>query len=218
MWLRTVLFVTYGQAFMALLHPSSKRSDVSQVNRGNKKGESLEASTSNLSFSDPFSSQSAPRNLKKTPDTSTDKTFLNSWKEMSGLSEKELLISAALPEVDRSSKAITLAYRRCEHITQLFSKTFYIGTSLMPAEARPHVWAIYAWCRRTDDLVDSPRACLLNRENLDTDLKLWTQRLDDIWMGKPTDLFDLAMVDTLKKYPDLSITPFRDMIKGVKLL
>jgi phytoene synthase len=29
------------------------------------------------------------------------------------------------------------------------------------------------------------------------------------------DLFDLAMVDTLRAYPRLSIEPFRDMIKGM---
>ena len=28
------------------------------------------------------------------------------------------------------------------------------------------------------------------------------------------DLFDLAMVDTLRAYPRLSIQPFRDMIAG----
>ena len=33
-------------------------------------------------------------------------------------------------------------------------------------------------------------------------------------IGTPMDLFDLAMVDTLRAYPRLSIQPFRDMIAG----
>lgn len=33
-------------------------------------------------------------------------------------------------------------------------------------------------------------------------------------VGTPMDLFDLAMVDTLRAYPRLSIQPFRDMIAG----
>ena len=123
--------------------------------------------------------------------------------------------SNTMSDIERINKVETLAYRRCEYVTQLFSKTFYMGTSLMPIEARKHVWAIYAWCRRTDDLVDSPRACLLNRDTLTDDLKLWNNRLDGIWKGVPVDLFDYAMVDTLKKYPDLSIEPFREMIKGM---
>ena len=52
----------------------------------------------------------------------------------------------------------------------------------MRPDARQNVWAIYAWCRRTDDIVDSPRA-LLDRECLKNDLKVWDHRLDDIWAG-----------------------------------
>jgi len=84
----------------------------------------------------------------------------------------------------------------------------------MRPDARKHVWAIYAWCRRTDDIVDSPRA-LLNREILAKDLKDWNTRLENIWAGKPSDLFDLAMSDTVKQYPSLSIQPYKDMIAGM---
>ena len=158
------------------------------------------------------------KNLKTAPGQGMlpDNSFLESWKELKGLSEKELLYNTPVVlDQDRSSKALSLAYRRCEYVTQLFSKTFYMGSSLMPVDARKHIWAIYAWCRRTDDLVDSPRACLLNRDTLQDDLNAWTNRLDRIWEGKPEDLFDYAMVDTVKKYPDLTVEPFRDMIKGM---
>ena len=85
-----------------------------------------------------------------------------------------------------------------------------MGTTLMRPDARQHVWAIYTWCRRTDDIVDSPRA-LLNKGVMDKDLKDWNLRLDKIWKDDPEDLFDLAMADTVKVYPDLPIQPFRDM-------
>lgn len=50
------------------------------------------------------------------------------------------------------------AYQLCATITEDFAKTFYLGTQLMePAKARA-VWAIYVWCRRTDELVDGPHA------------------------------------------------------------
>eukprot|EP01038_Epipyxis_sp_PR26KG_P005806 gene5806-8012_t len=157
------------------------------------------------------------KNLKTVPgqnmiDKSAASTLQN-WNELKGLSERELLTKDTAI-VSRDSKALSLAYRRCEYVTQLFSKTFYMGTSLMKFDARPHVWAIYAWCRRTDDIVDSPRA-LLNKETLQKDLKSWNERLDMLWNDKPADLFDLAMSDTIKKYPTLSIAPFRDMIDGM---
>ncbi len=89
-----------------------------------------------------------------------------------------------------------------------------MGTSLMRPAARRHAWAVYAWCRRTDDIVDSPRA-LMNREVLQSDLTAWSQRLDRIFVQEPTDLFDIALVDTVKEYPSITIQPYRDMIAGM---
>ena len=155
-----------------------------------------------------------PRNLKTAPGQKLPE-LLKNWNELKGLSEKEFLpVVGAVSDLERSPRAMKLAYRRCEYVTKLFSKTFYMGTSLMQPEARKHVWAIYAWCRRTDDLVDSPRA-LLNSEVLAKDLNQWKQRLDLIWAGKPVDLFDCAMSDTVEKYPTLSIVPYKDMIDGM---
>jgi phytoene synthase len=139
---------------------------------------------------------------------------LDTWKELNGLSERAF-VAEEITDGALDSKALDLAFRRCEYVTQLFSKTFYTGTKLMAPEARKHVWAIYAWCRRTDDLVDSPRACLQDKDTLTQDLALWENRLDAIFAGQPMDLFDLAMVDTVRAYPDMSIVPFRDMIAGM---
>ena len=156
----------------------------------------------------------SPRNLKTAPGQNLPE-LLNTWNELKGLSERDLLpVFGSVADSDREDRSLALAYRRCEYVTQLFSKTFYMGTSLMPKEARKHVWAIYAWCRRTDDLVDSPRA-LINREVLADDLNKWKERLELIWAGKAVDLFDQAMVDTVRVYPSLSITPYKDMIDGM---
>lgn len=160
------------------------------------------------------------KSLKTSPGRQVEKDklgIIDSWNEMKGLSEKDLLVTSSTTTADaatREKQALGLAYKRCEYVTELFSKTFYMGTSLMEPNARQHVWAVYAWCRRTDDIVDSPRA-LLNRETLEKDLVEWEDRLDRIWKQEPLDLFDLAMADTVKAYPDLSIVPFQDMIKGM---
>eukprot|EP00746_Dinoflagellata_sp_MGD_P166497 gnl/MRDRNA2_/MRDRNA2_96416_c0_seq1.p1 gnl/MRDRNA2_/MRDRNA2_96416_c0~~gnl/MRDRNA2_/MRDRNA2_96416_c0_seq1.p1 ORF type:complete len:629 (+),score=94.68 gnl/MRDRNA2_/MRDRNA2_96416_c0_seq1:150-2036(+) len=115
---------------------------------------------------------------------------------------------------DQNQKALALAYKQCEDVTQEFSKTFYIGTALLRPGARKHGWAIYAWCRRVDDIVDSPQA-MLNPTQLDRDLVDWNRRLNGIWEGQPTDMFDLAMADTVRAYPTLSIDPFKEMIEGM---
>jgi 15-cis-phytoene synthase len=53
---------------------------------------------------------------------------------------------------------LNAAYERCGVITEDFAKTFYLGTQLMAPEKARAVWAIYVWCRRTDELVDGPNA------------------------------------------------------------
>lgn len=50
------------------------------------------------------------------------------------------------------------AYARCGEVTSEYAKTFYLGTQLMTPEQARAVWAIYVWCRRTDELVDGPNA------------------------------------------------------------
>ena len=47
------------------------------------------------------------------------------------------------------------------------------------------------------------------------DLDAWTQRLEDIFSGKPKDSLDLALVDVKERYPTLPIRPFKDMIGGM---
>jgi 15-cis-phytoene synthase len=154
-----------------------------------------------------------PRNLKKNAIVQEENPILSTWNELQGLSEREL-ITTSTDSLERQQKALDIAYRRCEYVTELFSKTFYMGTTLMRRDLRKHVWAIYTWCRRTDDLVDSPRA-LLNRDHLEEDLTIWHKRLDRIWEGSPEDLFDLAMSNTVQAFPGLKIQPFRDMIAGM---
>ncbi len=56
------------------------------------------------------------------------------------------------------SSALTEAYKKCGAITKMYAKTFYLGTQLMTPEKARAIWAIYVWCRRTDELVDGPQA------------------------------------------------------------
>jgi hypothetical protein len=87
---------------------------------------------------------SSLRNLKTVP-VKEDGALLGRWNELKGLSEKELIIasSSSILKAERNEIALGLAYKRCEYVTQLFSKTFYMGTSLMRPDARAHVSWFY---------------------------------------------------------------------------
>ncbi len=46
------------------------------------------------------------------------------------------------------------AYDYCRRITQRASKTFYWGSVFLPQPKRRAIWAVYAFCRVVDDIVD----------------------------------------------------------------
>jgi len=104
------------------------------------------------------------------------------------------------------------SYELCRQITAKYAKTFYPGTLLMSKAKRPAMWAIYAWCRRSDELVDGPTAGVTTPETLD----LWEKQLESIFAGQPVDDFDVALVDAKERFP-LEIQPFRDMIAGQRM-
>ncbi|GMH85775.1 hypothetical protein TrST_g4812 [Triparma strigata] len=99
-------------------------------------------------------------------------------------------------------------------ITSAFAKTFHLGTTLMPQSSREAIWAIYVWCRRTDEIVDAPRTP--DDNTMLQDLSEWSERLERLWYdGVVVDPLDLALLDVRCKYQELSIEPFEDMIKGM---
>jgi 15-cis-phytoene synthase len=107
---------------------------------------------------------------------------------------------------------ITEAYEYCRMITAEYAKTFYLGTLLMPKEKRKAIWAIYAWCRNTDELVDGAKAEYTTEETLIQ----WEQQLESTFAGIPLEDADVALADTVKRYP-MDIQPFRDMIAGQQM-
>ena len=46
------------------------------------------------------------------------------------------------------------AYDYCRGVTQRASKTFYWGSMFLPPSKRKAIWAVYAFCRVVDDIVD----------------------------------------------------------------
>jgi phytoene synthase len=47
-------------------------------------------------------------------------------------------------------------------------------------------------------------------------LDRWEERLEALFDGRPYDVLDAALTDTITKFP-LDIQPFRDMIEGMRM-
>ena len=108
------------------------------------------------------------------------------------------------------------AYETCRQETAHWAKTFYLGTMLLPPAKRRAIWAIYVWCRRTDELMDSPEALTKPINELSDRLDLWEDKTRAIFAGSINDDLDAVMADTLEKFPQ-SIQPYLDMIEGQRM-
>jgi phytoene synthase len=117
--------------------------------------------------------------------------------------------AAVLPTLEQ-------AYEQCRQETAQWAKTFYLGTLLMPPAKRRAIWAIYVWCRRTDELMDSAEAQARPVEELAARLDLWEQRTRELFAGTVRDGLDLVMADTLARYPQ-PLQPYLDMIEGQRM-
>lgn len=103
------------------------------------------------------------------------------------------------------------AYQACEEVIQLHSRTFHKAFSLLPDEKRQAVWAIYAFCRTVDDLVDEgvqPEKDIARFKgefeqflagNYDREHFMWT-----------------ALADVFNRYP-MNQQAFHDMIRGQEM-
>jgi 15-cis-phytoene synthase len=116
----------------------------------------------------------------------------------------------------RSPLSLSQAYEACQRETAQWAKTFYLGTLLMPLAKRRAIWAIYVWCRRTDELMDSPQAQVLTESLLAERLDRWEDRTRALFRGQVEDGLDLAMVDTLERFPQ-PLQPYLDMIEGQRM-
>lgn len=59
------------------------------------------------------------------------------------------------------------------------------------------ITAFSVWCRRTDELVDGPNASHITATAMDR----WESRLEELFQGRPFDMLDAALSDTVAKFP-----------------
>jgi len=108
------------------------------------------------------------------------------------------------------------AYELCRKETQQWAKTFYLGTLLLPQEKRKAIWAIYVWCRRTDEIMDSEEASTKSQDELSDNLDEWEENTKNVFKGNIKSELDSVLLDTIEKYPQ-SIQPYLDMIDGQRM-
>ncbi|KPL61454.1 phytoene/squalene synthase family protein [Rossellomorea vietnamensis] len=103
------------------------------------------------------------------------------------------------------------AYDHCENIIKVHSKTFYRAFSLLPKDQKKAVWAVYAFCRKVDDIVDEGT-------NPSEELRRFEMEFESYLSGyyPQNEPMWIALDDVFKRF-NMDVGAFRDMIKGQRM-
>ena len=102
------------------------------------------------------------------------------------------------------------AYNWCERYTRRHQENFTVVSCFLPRQLRAPMFAVYAFCRHTDDLGDEAagdRLALLNE---------WETELRAAFEGTPTHPITVALAETARRKP-LEPDPFLRLIEANRL-
>jgi squalene synthase HpnC len=104
-------------------------------------------------------------------------------------------------------QTLAQAYAHCRRIALGHYENFPVVSWLLPRELRPHIFALYAYCRGVDDLGDEAagdRLALLDE---------WDAELRRCYDGSPSDARFVALADTVRRF-DVPPEPFLRLIEA----
>ena len=100
---------------------------------------------------------------------------------------------------NRNAIFLTGGLQKCKEITRKYGTSFYFATQFFPRETRDGIYAVYAFARIPDEIVDDPKKT--SKANTIDKLKEWRQRwLDAVDLGYSDDEVMNAIVHTFRKY------------------
>ncbi len=127
---------------------------------------------------------------------------------MLGLRPELSLGSAEAPETSYLDEC----YRHCRDIARTNSKTFYLSSLFLAPDKRRAVWAVYAFCRTADDIVDQVTPAAERLAAIDA----WERALLAAYSGNPDDRIMIALYDSVGRF-DIPLQPALDLLRGARL-
>jgi phytoene synthase len=116
----------------------------------------------------------------------------------------------ALDAAGITDPRLRASYETCRRVNAFHGKTYYLSALLLPADRRPHVYALYAFSRTADEFVDDLVAP-------DPDgLIAWGERaLADLRRGSSDDPVVAATAHTVRTL-DIDISLFEDFLAAMR--
>ena len=109
--------------------------------------------------------------------------------------------------------SLTESVERCRQVVATYDRTFYAGSFLLAPPQRRALWAIYAWFRQKDEIIDGPGELSVKQ----TKLNNWVEQLQDLFsLSEPAIPTDIALIEAVQRY-HIPIVLFQDMLKGQQM-
>ncbi|MCI0448190.1 MAG: phytoene/squalene synthase family protein [Chlorobi bacterium] len=116
-------------------------------------------------------------------------------------------------QADLKTNPLICGYDECKNYTRTYAKSFYFTSFLLPREKRNAAYAVYTFCRYTDNIVD------LKSSGINIDVKFEGQKkfLDEVYSGKEFTCENFsAFAETVRRY-SIPQKYFLELIEGVQM-
>jgi len=116
-------------------------------------------------------------------------------------------------------KTLKLSYDYCSKLTKLHAKTFYFSSHFLPQDKKNACFAVYAFCRYIDDLIDNSLIKTLSSADgfskIIEGVNEWRRQLKSLYNGEFIDHpIMIALKDTISKFEIPENLP-NELIDGV---
>jgi phytoene synthase len=101
---------------------------------------------------------------------------------------------------------------RVEELVRAAGTSFYRGMAVLPPDRRSAMYAVYAFCRIVDDIVDEPGDLATKRTELDA----WRARIAALYHGTADDPVSRVLLPAVQRY-HLRQADFAAVIDGMQM-
>ncbi len=110
----------------------------------------------------------------------------------------------------RGKWSVEQSYEYCRKLAKSHYENFTVASWFLPREKRPHVYAIYAFCRFVDDLGDESPGDRLGL------LDWWENELRSCYSSTPTHPIAVALRETIHRF-EIPQEPFLKLVEANRM-
>ena len=118
----------------------------------------------------------------------------------------------AVPAPLGPAPTLDACYRECGAITRRHSKSFSLSLRFLPFAKRRAVWAVYAFCRTADDIVDHGGTAADRLAAIDA----WEAELRGAYTGRASNPIFVAFADAAARY-GVPLSAALDLLRGARM-